>query len=1219
MGKREFEYYAFISYCRADEKWAKWIQHKLETYRFPTALRKEYQSLPRKIFPIFRDKTDLTGGILWEQLKYRLEESEYLIVICSPESAHAPWVGQEITYFRELGRGKNIIPLIVDGEPHAKDDAQKCYHPALMNDADGELLGVSVSELGRKGAALRVIASMMHLRYDQLVMRDARRTRRRRVVAAGLFTALLAISSGVVWYEIPHNYYYWSYVYQNELPVGLVEVSRAERKSASDYYKIVKRQNKIRRLERVNSAGTVTDGAVAFTTDEYPVIEFKYNDDGLDSVIQKGSSGDVYVMKSYSQNLSAVDFKSPLNDEKASMHPTNLSINSGVSSFSVHSLEKSEITRQKQDYDDNGYLIQMLYMRDNLDTPACDENGIYGKRYIRDDEGKILQIINLGSDYDGDGNPDPFRMQYGGDATSVVYTDYEYDKYGRIIRCSAYDADRQPALDERNVFCWEYVYSDQGCVVQMSCLDSEGNLIPNREGVSQYCLEYSEKGFLNAEYRLNKDGTAAYDRELGIYREERQNDANGRVVSVAYYDENGSLMVCSGGYASFSYKYDTQGRVIERWNYGVDGELACAIDNFNEAGYIYITEESDEGGTGKWTYYDREGKIAINKYGFAILIIKNNEQGLIVEESYYDEEGNPMRAHGSNVASVIYDYDNVAHQTSEACFDENGNPCISKEGFARISREYKGGNLISEQYYDVDGEPCNGHFEEGNYSKWIAEYNSDGCITKIRYYDSAGSLCLVDGVYETQMEYDERGNCIRYAYCDHLGYPMLNWDGYAVMELAYDEKGKLIYECHRDQDGYFVTGQSYAHEWEYDERGNLISTITYTLDEDGNETHITTYYEYDEWGNLLRKYYEDSNGSLHADEDGIAVYEYSYDERGRNVICNFYDDNGELTIARENNYDNKNNLSDTSFYSVTAENGTTARSPAGRITYVYDDYGNRVEIWNYDKDGEVISDSDGIACTAMTYNVMGDCVREVFYDSNGQAAAGPSGYAVREIIYDAADRVIRYNFFDINGMPMSQESGCPASVSQQWSEMGYLKEVTAYNETEEYFLSENPVVRIVYTFGSGGKPVAELCYDAQDQLISASVQIAYVSEVVEGSQADLAGVQERDIILQFGDWSFFDYDSLDAVNFEELNYALAESDGRNTDVKLCKSKDFDNGVFAFQEYTFETGISGVTVECTWLDLEAIEHMQEQYLYWRLLTEINMEIEAEISQSSIKLS
>lgn len=1212
MGKREFEYYAFISYCRADEKWAKWIQHKLETYRFPTALRREYQSLPRKIFPIFRDKTDLSSGVLWEQLKYQLEESEYLIVICSPESASSTWVGQEITYFRELGRGKNIIPLIVDGEPHAADEVRECYHPSLQNDSDGELLGVSVSELGRNKAALRVIASMMHLRYDQLLMRDARRTRRRRAVAAGLFMAILVVFAGVIWYEIPHHYYYWSYVYQNELPVGLVEVSRADRKTAHDYYKIVKRRNQIIRLERVNSAGTVTDGVVTYATDEYPVIEFTYNDNGLDSVIQKDSAGDVQMMKSYSQNLGTVDFKNPRNDEKAGMLPSNLGANSGIS-FVARTSGTSGITRQKQEYDDNGYLIQVLYMRDSLDTPACDGNGIYGKQYIRDDEGKILQIINLGSDYDGDGKPDPLRMQYGGNATSVVYTDYEYDRYGRIIRCSVYDADRQYALDERNVFCWEDIYDDLGRVIQERCLDYAGNLTPNLEGISQYVMEYSEEGRLKACYRLNGDGTAAYNKELGIYRTEFQNDANGRVAGVTYYDADGSRMVCSGGYASFSCQYDTQGHMIEQWYYDVDGELTCAIDDANEAGCA--VEFLDEDSTIKFTYYDKEGKIAINKYGYAMVVQKCNEQGLLVEVSFYDAEDNPVRARDDNAASVVYGYDNFTHLTSISYFDENGSPCSNKEGIARESMEYKDGNRIAERYYDTDGKPCNANFEEGNYAEWIAEYNSDGCMNKIRYYDSTGSLCSINRAYEKQMEYDERGNCIRYTYCDYLGHPLNNRDGYAVKELAFDEKGMLIYECYRDQDGSFVTGQSYANESEYDKRGNLICAISYTLDEDGNETHIAAYYEYDERGNLLRQYYEDSNGSLHADDKGIAIYEWTYDERNIQVTETRYDEKKKLVSDWEICYDTKNKTSDVWFYNGTVENGTTTRSLSGRAKYVYDDYGNQVGVWYYDKNGEVLSDSGGIASTVKTYNVMGDCVREVFYDSNDQAISGSSGYAVCEMIYDAAGRVIQYNYFDKNGKPMSQESGCPASISYQWNDMGYLTEEIAYNETGEYFVREDSVVRIVNAYDPGGICTVQQHYDAQDQLIDTSVMIVYVSEVMEGSQAELAGVQENDIILQYDDWSLFSYESFDIVNFDELGYAITESGDRSKNVLVCKTNDFDNGVFAFQEYTFEAGLTGVFVGNTWLDLEVVEQMREQYQQWRMKTEKEMEI----SQTSINLS
>lgn len=52
--KQEKEYYAFISYKREDEKWAKWLQRKLEHYRFPTSLNGRYD-LPKNICPIFRD------------------------------------------------------------------------------------------------------------------------------------------------------------------------------------------------------------------------------------------------------------------------------------------------------------------------------------------------------------------------------------------------------------------------------------------------------------------------------------------------------------------------------------------------------------------------------------------------------------------------------------------------------------------------------------------------------------------------------------------------------------------------------------------------------------------------------------------------------------------------------------------------------------------------------------------------------------------------------------------------------------------------------------------------------------------------------------------------------------------------------------------------------------------------------------------------------------
>lgn len=55
------KYYAFISYSRKDEEWAKWIQHEFEHYKLPVTLNGK-EGLPSEFRPIFRDVDELVGG-----------------------------------------------------------------------------------------------------------------------------------------------------------------------------------------------------------------------------------------------------------------------------------------------------------------------------------------------------------------------------------------------------------------------------------------------------------------------------------------------------------------------------------------------------------------------------------------------------------------------------------------------------------------------------------------------------------------------------------------------------------------------------------------------------------------------------------------------------------------------------------------------------------------------------------------------------------------------------------------------------------------------------------------------------------------------------------------------------------------------------------------------------------------------------------------------------
>lgn len=192
--RKEFHYFVFVSYKREDEKWAKWLQNKLEHYRFPTNLN-ERTDLPKNIRPTFRDVTDLNPGLLAEEINNALSNSEWLIVICSPRSAKSPWVCKEAQTFIDLGRADHIIPFVIEGNPFSDNAETECYPEALLNlTGSKELLAANINEMGRDAAAIKVVARMFNLRFDSLWQRHEREQKRKRrlVVGGALLFALVS-------------------------------------------------------------------------------------------------------------------------------------------------------------------------------------------------------------------------------------------------------------------------------------------------------------------------------------------------------------------------------------------------------------------------------------------------------------------------------------------------------------------------------------------------------------------------------------------------------------------------------------------------------------------------------------------------------------------------------------------------------------------------------------------------------------------------------------------------------------------------------------------------------------------------------------------------------------------------------------------------------------------------------------------------------------------
>lgn len=174
-------YRAFISYSHSDEAAARWLQRALEGYRLPSSLRQSHPGLPARLYPVFRDRDELASAHdLSDSIRQAMDNSDALIVVCSPAAAASRWVNEEIHRFRESGRGYRIFCYLVSGSP--EPTAANCaFPPALLHDRQGAALHEPLAADatpggdGRRNAMLKIAAGLLDVGADDLKRRDAQR------------------------------------------------------------------------------------------------------------------------------------------------------------------------------------------------------------------------------------------------------------------------------------------------------------------------------------------------------------------------------------------------------------------------------------------------------------------------------------------------------------------------------------------------------------------------------------------------------------------------------------------------------------------------------------------------------------------------------------------------------------------------------------------------------------------------------------------------------------------------------------------------------------------------------------------------------------------------------------------------------------------------------------------------------------------------------------
>lgn len=203
---KTYTYNAFISYrhTQPDKEVAERLHKLLETYRVPKTISKIIGK--KKIDRVFRDRDELpTSSNLANNITAALENSEYLIVICSPRTSQSQWVLKEIETFSKFHGHDRILALLIEGEPEEAFPQQLRFLKQQVTNPDGtvseaimeveplaaDIRASNTKEMLKnlKKEVLRLLAPMLGCRYDDLKQRHRDR------LIKNILTASISLSA----------------------------------------------------------------------------------------------------------------------------------------------------------------------------------------------------------------------------------------------------------------------------------------------------------------------------------------------------------------------------------------------------------------------------------------------------------------------------------------------------------------------------------------------------------------------------------------------------------------------------------------------------------------------------------------------------------------------------------------------------------------------------------------------------------------------------------------------------------------------------------------------------------------------------------------------------------------------------------------------------------------------------------------------------------------
>ncbi len=314
-----------------------------------------------------------------------------------------------------------------------------------------------------------------------------------------------------------------------------------------------------------------------------------------------------------------------------------------------------------------------------------------------------------------------------------VKTQKEYNVAGKVTLQTFVDADGNPVMAD-GYSQIRFTYHQDKKLVKMEYLDLNGNAAENQYGVSVYKQVVNRRNLVVEKQYLNLAGKYVNGPE-GFAHEKSEATPNKRYI-------------------------------IETWRYDADGKPVS----------------SDA--------YPAHYKAKTGK--------KYEMPNTLIEEAYYDQDGNLMPGPKGWARSETKIIAGTTHKERTAYYDKDGKLYFNKQmGYTKVEYKYKYGRLSETAYYDENEDPVIG---PQGYAKIKYSYQRGNIIVKELYYDDLDNpVKSLAGYYGVEKEKFRRNQIVRQTFFGEDGKVALNDDGYAQVKKRYSIKNKVLSETYYNE------------------------------------------------------------------------------------------------------------------------------------------------------------------------------------------------------------------------------------------------------------------------------------------------------------------------------------------------------------------------------------------------------------------------------------